>query len=347
MAAPGALINGYPGTGTTWGHGRRRADGTVEITAPDMQHFHEQGFIILRRAFSEQRMAQLLAAVKTMVAKGVAHEAAGGDPVAAAGAGPGLQWIDREKEFPTRTSNMLWPDKYEPAFGDWLEDLWDHLHAVIDHGGSGVRNSLFGMLSSGAGVPYEQHWHHDGESAELGKITPGNWDVRRSLAMAGHSVQINAPLLPHDHFLQLVPASHLRPSTTDELAAGLYTEQLGLTPGPMPGGVTVELEPGDIVYYNSQFWHRGWNPEGLDRWTLHCSWSVRKSLEIALNTRPVLHRLFSHHRWCHGAGTTTAARSGRGKATRGSPWGRPATSLDCRRGPRPWHSASRTRRTRS
>ena len=28
----------------------------------------------------------------------------------------------------------------------------------------------------------------------------------------------------------------------------------------------------DIVYYNSQFWHRGWNPEGLPRWTLHCSW---------------------------------------------------------------------------
>jgi len=37
----------------------------------------------------------------------------------------------------------------------------------------------------------------------------------------------------------------------------------------------VELEPGDIVYYNSQFWHRGWNPLGEfhgDRWTLHCSW---------------------------------------------------------------------------
>ena len=103
---------------------------------------------------------------------------------------------------------------------------------------------------------------HDGEAPyfkELG--CPGNWDVKRSLAFTGHGVQINAPLLPSDKFLQLVPASHLRPSTTVELAAGRYAEELGLTPSLfwegrpwLPNGVTVELEPGDIVYYNSQFW---------------------------------------------------------------------------------------------
>ena len=107
---------------------------------------------------------------------------------------------------------------------------------------------------------------HDGENQyfkELG--CPGNWDVKRSLAFTGHGVQINAPLLLRDKFLQLVPASHLRPSTTVELAAGRYAEDLGLTPSLfwegrpwLPNGVTVELEPGDIVYYNSQFWHHGW-----------------------------------------------------------------------------------------
>jgi hypothetical protein len=158
----GRMINGCPGTGTTWGHGRRRADGTVEITAEDMEHYHRQGFIILRQAFTKERMAGLLSAVRRMVAKGVAqHEtmdAAGGGDSQDSTVGPNLQWIDREKEFPTRTSNMLWPDKYEPEFGEWLEDVHPHLHAVIDHGGAGVRNSLFGMLSSGAGVPYEQEW---------------------------------------------------------------------------------------------------------------------------------------------------------------------------------------------
>jgi len=103
----------------------------------------------------------------------------------------------------------------------------------------------------------------------------------------GHTVQINAPLLPGDHFLQLVPAAHLRDSTIQELAAGRYVDELGLEGvaqdmgpdvGPhMPGAITVELEPGDIVYYFSQFWHRGWNPHGADRWTLHCAWGDNRA----------------------------------------------------------------------
>lgn len=207
-----------------------------------------------------------------MVAKGVAQDELQTQGQGDA-AGPNLSWIDRSANFPTRTSNMLWPDKYEPEFGAWLEDVYPHLHTLIDHGGAGVRNSLFGMLSSGAGVPYEQEWHRDGETDYW--ATPGRWDVRRSLAYMGHGTQINAPLLPGDKFLQLQPGSHLRPSTTEELSASRYAEELGLEPGPMPNGVTVELEPGDIVYYHSQFWHHGWNPRGpyyRDRWTLHCSW---------------------------------------------------------------------------
>lgn len=294
----GRLINGCPGTGTTWGHGRRLPDGRVEITPEDIEHYYTQGvsaqrpvlcvsallwvgastsnageavraqFIILRQAFTPERIASLLAAVRRMVAKGVAQdEGPEGTP------GPNLGWINRSTQFPTRTSNMLWPDKYEPEFGEWLEDVYPHLHALIDHGGAGVRNSLFGMLSSGGGLPYEQTWHRDGETEYWS--TPGNWDVKRSLSYIGHGTQINAPLLPGDKFLQLQPGCHLRPSTTEELAASRYAEKLGLQPGPMPNGVTVELEPGDIVYYHSQFWHHGWNPKGpyyRDRWTLHCSW---------------------------------------------------------------------------
>ena len=37
------LINGYPATGTAWGHGTRRSDGSVEITADDIDHFHREG----------------------------------------------------------------------------------------------------------------------------------------------------------------------------------------------------------------------------------------------------------------------------------------------------------------
>lgn len=38
--------------------------------------------------------------------------------------------------------------------------------------------------------------------------------------------------------------------------------------GNMPGQVTIELEPGDIVYRHAHILHRGWNPDGVLRWTM-------------------------------------------------------------------------------
>ncbi len=101
---------------------------------------------------------------------------------------------------------------------------------------------------------------------DLGK--PGDPDevgfLRR---FHGRSVQFNAPLLPGDHFLNIVPASHLRASTPAEIAAAKAGDQ-----AQMPGAMVVEMEPGDIVYYNANLWHRGWNPEGGRRWSLHCAY---------------------------------------------------------------------------
>ena len=39
----------------------------------------------------------------------------------------------------------------------------------------------------------------------------------------------------------------------------------------MSGAMVVELEPGDIVYYDVNLWHRGWNPQGVNRWSMHCA----------------------------------------------------------------------------
>jgi hypothetical protein len=79
-------------------------------------------------------------------------------------------------------------------------------------------------------------------------------------------VQFNAPLLPGDRFLNIVPASHLRASTPDEIQASKAGDQ-----ADMPGALAVELRPGDIAYYNANLWHRGWNPDGELRWTMHCA----------------------------------------------------------------------------
>ena len=78
-------------------------------------------------------------------------------------------------------------------------------------------------------------------------------------------MQFNAPLVAGDRFLHIVPGSHLRASTDAEIEASRSES------GEMPGALVVDLEPGDIVHYNANLWHRGWNPEGRKRWTLHCA----------------------------------------------------------------------------
>ena len=91
-----------------------------------------------------------------------------------------LKWIDRERGLPERTGHLLHPDKYDPAFGH---------------------------------KSYQQDWHRD-----IGK--PGAEDEAQFLRRSpGWFVQFNALLIEAEHFLHIVPASHLRASTAAELEA--------------------------------------------------------------------------------------------------------------------------------
>ena len=119
------------------------------------------------------------------------------------------------------------------------------------------------MLAAGGGQPYTQKWHRD-------LCRPGDADETAYLRRhEGSSVQFNAPLVPGDRFLHIVPGSHRRASTAAEIEASRSEA------GEMPDALVVGLEPGDIAYYNANLWHRGWNPEGRKRWTLHCAfWSA-------------------------------------------------------------------------
>ncbi len=214
-------------------------------TAEQLQTYHEQGYLILRQAFGPQRIDALRDAVHSAIERGRSGQIE-------------LNWIDRERGLPERISHLLHPDKYERAFADWLaEDLAPQLEVFLQ---GPARHSLFGMLAGGGGRAYAQAWHRD-----IGK--PGAADEAEFLQKHhGRSVQFNAPLIAEDHFLHIVPASHLRASTEDELTAAAAKEQAN-----MPGALIVELEPGDIAYYNANLWHRGWNPEGQKRMTLHCA----------------------------------------------------------------------------
>jgi hypothetical protein len=218
------------------------------LTSRDITQYEDEGYLIMREAFPPERVKALRLAVIGMIDRALAGQCE-------------LKWIDRDKRLPARTGHMLHPDKYDPAWAEWLaEDLVFYIDALV---GDTARHSLFGMLAGGGGQSYRQAWHRD-----VGK--PGSPDEEEFLRrFHGHFVQFNAPLVQGDSFLQIVPASHLRASTDEELwtakeGAKAETED-------MPGAMVVEMEPGDIVFYNANLWHRGWNPAGKKRWTLHAA----------------------------------------------------------------------------
>jgi hypothetical protein len=233
----------------------------------ELRAYQEQGYIILRGAFSKQRIASLVDGVNRIIDAALAGKCE-------------IAWIDREKRLPNRISNMLAPDKYQEAFGRWLdEDLHPQIEKLL---GAPPRHSLFGMLAGGGGKKYLQAWHRD-----LGK--PGAPDeVAYMTRFHGKFVQFNAPIQPRDRFLNIVPASHNRASTPAEVAASKAGEGLGereaveklpVEGGPMPGAITVELEPGDITFYDANLWHRGWNTAGDRRWTMHSAF-WRSDLQV-------------------------------------------------------------------
>lgn len=219
----------------------------VPITPVDLDFYHNEGYLIVPGAFCPDRIAALVEAVEKLIDR----EMSGGCEIG---------WIDRENRVLGRTEHLLSPERYDPAFGEWLDqDLAPHLHHLI--AGGQVRHSLFGLMGSGAGQSYTQLWHRD--------LCRG-LDADEAVFLQRHHgkvVQFNAPLLPGDHFLQIVPNSHLRPSTPTEIeiAAALADHD------EMPGVLIVMLEPGDVVYYDPNLWHRGWNPDGQCRWTMHAA----------------------------------------------------------------------------
>ncbi|MCX5662221.1 MAG: phytanoyl-CoA dioxygenase family protein [Planctomycetota bacterium] len=236
------------------------------ISAADLAFYHDQGYLVLRQAFTPARVKSLVDGVKRVAELGREGKIQ-------------VSFLDKEKTLPARLGNILHPDRYQPAFADWLaEDLAPLIEATI---GGPARHSLYGMLAAGAGEPYLQGWHRD-----LGK--PGAPDEVEYLKHHhGRFVQFNAPIQPDDHFLHIVPASHLRASTPAEIKAQNRPafDRQGKT-GPlsadelialekwdaadaMPGAMIVRMNPGDIAFYNANLWHRGWNAKGLTRWTMH------------------------------------------------------------------------------
>ena len=110
------------------------------ITAAGLGSYHSQGYLIVRRAFSPERVQSLLDAVNLLLDRALAGKCE-------------IRWIDENRRLPQRISSTLHPDKYDPAYAEWLAaDLAPHLENLVV---GPLRHSLFGMLAAGGEQPYE------------------------------------------------------------------------------------------------------------------------------------------------------------------------------------------------
>ena len=117
----------------------------VSITQNDVDLYNGLGYLVVRNAFTENRIQSLLAAVDRLIDRALAGDCE-------------IGWINKDSRLPARVGHLLYPDKYDHAYADWLgEDLAPHIEALL--GNEPVRHSLFGMLASGGGQPYCQSWH--------------------------------------------------------------------------------------------------------------------------------------------------------------------------------------------
>ncbi len=213
--------------------------------------WRDDGYLVVRRAYGRDRARGMSAAIGGMVERAAAGELAP------------FRWLDRERLLPAVINDLLTPEKYDTVFGGWLDAVViPAIEQLLD---SPVRASWLALFTCGSGIPYSTPWHRD--NCEIGN--PNELAVLSRDSARQCSIQ--APLQPGDRFLQVVPGSHRRAPTAGELAA-----YRGNPDGKLPGEVTVELEPGDIVFRHANTLHRGLNREGRPRWTLISSfWAER------------------------------------------------------------------------
>src|SRR5436305_2277950 len=118
------------------------------LNAAEKNQYREQGYIIRRGMVPAAEVEALKADLRDLVER------------SAAGQGPEIPWINREKRIPERLGQLLRPGWIRPAFIDSLVrgPYFPIAEQILD---APVRYSLFGMLAGGDAKPYIQGWHRD------------------------------------------------------------------------------------------------------------------------------------------------------------------------------------------
>ncbi len=111
----------------------------------------------------------------------------------------------------------------------------------------------FSLLAAEPGTKYKLGWHRDIIQIPEEQIDPRIF----SKQWRHNNIQGNLAINP-DSCLWAVPGSHSRPNTPEENEAFAGSKHYAPADNVMPGGVPIELKPGQIVLYNNNLIHRGY-----------------------------------------------------------------------------------------
>lgn len=216
----------------------------MDVQVPDQRaRWEEQGYLVVRGILDGECIRALSEALDRIL-----------DRAAAGAYADRFRWIDEERRIPDFISDLLSPGKYDPAFGVMLDEaMIPFIEGLV---GEPVRCSWMMLLAGGGGKPYRVPLHRD--NSAVNAPDEEEWIER----LRGRQCYFQAPLWP-DNFLHIVPGSHLRVANEVEIAAA---ESDGHSV-EVPGEITIELEPGDVVFRHTNALHAGVNPEGHARRT--------------------------------------------------------------------------------
>lgn len=225
---------------------------TIQISAEQQRQWLEDGYVVIRNAADSSMIDRLRTAVDQII-----------DRALELGPESDVQWIDEGNRVPHFLSDFLSRNNYDTAFGELLSDVT--LPVMENLTSQPLRTSWMMLLTGGGGHPYSVGLHRDNSTVgvESEEEMLKRYDNRQCY--------FQAPLLP-DQFLQVVPGSHIRPSTPEEKAVVTGSEPC--TAEQVEGLITIELDPGDIIFRSTNLLHQGYNPNGEPRQTLvSASWA--------------------------------------------------------------------------
>ena len=213
-----------------------------------VDEYHRQGFAVVDDAVDPDMLDELEAAGRRVRDKIRAGEVDINSALA-------------ENREPHVIWGLIAPEYGEPVFRGYLisAPVERYTHAFL---GPELRLGWVVIFCTGNHVPYDSTWHRDMAGEEKGTTPEAEMKLLETFEY--NMVKWHLALVD-DPCLRIVPGSHLRPRTEEEIDVLMNRAR-----DDMPGEVRVDVKRGQTIFWNGRTIHRGVTPDGLEeRMALH------------------------------------------------------------------------------